>query len=190
MTFFKFLNTCLIPIFGNRGEDQWFMEYGLIDEVTFIIIAIFSGEILRVLLYPPFLAKWIFRTFEARKGIKSEITQREANWLFENDEAYLGKNMSVMLVFSFTVLFYSPIAPGITIIGIVSTFVLFWVSKVIILRRSVVKKQIDGALLIEAIMILKLCALVHAATNIIFLGAVFDSVKAPSVVGLCVAALF
>lgn len=186
MTIAKFLNTCIIPFFGNPYESQWFIEDGLSGEVATVVIAVFAGEILRIIFYPKFVIKWIVRKYEASKRDKSDITQRQANMLFENDEAILGKSMSVMLVFCFIILFYMPLFPGITVIGIIGSFLLYWSLKIILLRRSVVKKQIGSSLIVNAVKILKIGSFIHAITNLIFLRTVFDSYRAPSIITLIV----
>jgi hypothetical protein len=139
----KFLNTCLIPIVGYSSDEEWFGKNGLVEEVHMVIFAIIAGEILRICLYPKFVWKWIVRTIETRRGEQSNITQKEANYLYENDEASIGKSMSVMFIFLLTILFYSPIMPGITVLGIVGSSILYWVLKIVILKRNVIMRQID-----------------------------------------------
>lgn len=99
MTIFKFLCICLIPLLGNSSEDFWFQENGLIEEVTFVVIAIFCVEIIKILLFPSYLVKLIIRNWEKRKGEKSDITQLQANEVFQNDHIMLGTSLSTMIVF-------------------------------------------------------------------------------------------
>jgi hypothetical protein len=99
ITIAKFFNTCLIPLVGNPREENWFVEYGLTGEVYTLIVAVFFGEILRVVFYPKFIIKWVVRTYETSKGENSDITQREANMLYENDDVVFGKHLSVILAY-------------------------------------------------------------------------------------------
>ena len=70
------------------------------------------GEIARVIFNFGYIIKLIQRKIEQRKGEKSLMTQRNANILFENDVTVVGKTMSVVLVFAFTILFYFSVIPG------------------------------------------------------------------------------
>ena len=70
------------------------------------------GEIVRVIFNFGYIIKLIQRKIEQRKGDKSLMTQRNANTLFENDVTVVGKTMSVVLVFTFTILFYFSVIPG------------------------------------------------------------------------------
>lgn len=190
MTLFKFLSTCVIPLAGNSNENTWFAEHGLIEEVTFVVITIFTAEILRVALFPLYLAKFVVRYWEERKGEKSDITQKEANYLFDNDKIMLGTSMSVMLVFAFVILFYIPLMPGLNFIGVVGVISLYWTLKIVILRRNVVRKQLDGKLLIHSVGILKLTAFIYAFLNLWSFYKVFHRVDTPSLMGIVIASLF
>ena len=186
----KFLNTCLIPIVGYTSDDLWFAENGLIEEVNMVVVAIFAGELFRIILYPKIVWKYIVRIYETRKGDQSDMTQKDANHLYENDEASIGKSMSVMFVFYLTILFYSPIMPMITLIGIIGSTLLYWVLKVVILRRNVIMRQIDSKLVINTSRILKIGILTYALTNLIFLSSLFKEAYPPSIIGLIVAIMF
>jgi hypothetical protein len=79
LTLIKFLNTCAIPLAGYNEDDDIFKNNGLIEEITIVIIAVFIGEIIRVWLYPKYLARLVIRKWEMRKGDRTDMTQKEAN---------------------------------------------------------------------------------------------------------------
>lgn len=153
-------------------------------------MAIIAGEIFRICLYPKFVWKWIVRTIETRRGEQSDITQKEANYLYENDEASIGKSMSVMFIFLLTILFYSPIMPGITVLGIIGSSILYWVLKIVILKRNVIMRQIDWKLVINTSRILKIGIFTNALTNLIFLSSLFSFASPPSIITLIVSITF
>lgn len=95
-----------------------------------------------------------------------------------------------MLVICFSVVFYAPIIPAITIVGIITGIIMYWVLKIVILRRNAVKKQVDSKLLIYAVRILKLGILLNAAASFGFLWAVFDEFSYPTLVGLIIAIIY
>ena len=99
MSLLKFLNTCLIPLLGNTSDSKWFDKHGLVEEVTFVVIFMNLGEIFRIIFHWEFVMKIILRTIEKRKGEKSMITQKHANYLYENDSTEMSKTLSILLVF-------------------------------------------------------------------------------------------
>jgi hypothetical protein len=186
----KTLNTCMIPLLGNPDDDEWFKDHGLVEEVIFIVFILVIGEAAKLIFNVPFMIKYIFRNLERRKGVQSELTQRQANILFENDEVKLYNNVSLMLVFSFTILFFSPVIPGLTIIGIGGTVLLYILQKVVILRRKIVRRQLDGKLFENGIDILQLGVVTNAITALIFFNNLLDDFSVILLINLIITGLY
>ena len=190
MALLKFLNTCLIPLIGNTNEASWFENHGLVEEVFFVIIFLSIGEIIRVVFNIDFLFKFMLRTIEKWKGEKSEITQRQANILFENDETELWKTMSVILVFVFTLNFYSSIMPGLTIFGIIGWILVYWVLKIIFTRRKISKGNINSSLIVSSSSSLAIGVLANTIMGFIFLQKLTNRFSVPMLLSLIISILF
>ena len=139
MSLLKFLTTWLVPLLGHTGHDSWFATSGLVQEMIIVIILLFVCETIRITFNPEFLIHFALRIVEKCKGENSEITQKQANWLAENEEAVFNKTLSIIIVFWFTIMFYLPIIPGLSFIGIIGSFTFYWALKILILRRIAVK---------------------------------------------------
>ena len=139
MSLLKFLNNWLVPLLGNNSRSQWFAAKGLVQQIIILVIMLFIWEIIRIWFNPEFLLHFALRTLETCKGEKSEITQKQANWMFENEEAVLNKTMSIIIVFWLTIIFYLPIIPGLSIVGVFGMLSFYWILKYLILRRMAIK---------------------------------------------------
>lgn len=151
LTFLKVMNTVLVTYVGNNKDSEWFRSHGLIEEVIFVVFFMNAGEIFRVIFNMEYLRKCILRKIESKKGDKSILTQRQANILYENDAIVVGKTMSVILVFTFTILFYSVIIPGLSIFGIFGAISINWILRILILRRKIVKLSINSKLFLHSV---------------------------------------
>ncbi len=139
MSLLKFLTTWLVPLLGHISHDSWFATSGLVQEMIVVIILLFVWETIRITFNPEFLIHFALRIVEKCKGENSEITQIQANWLAENEEAVFNKTLSIIIVFWFTIMFYLPIIPGLSFIGIIGSFTFYWALKILILRRIAIK---------------------------------------------------
>jgi hypothetical protein len=190
MTMLKYLGAILIPFLGNSSRNVWFENHGLVEEVTFIVIVLNVGEGIRIIFYWKFFLIWALRKYETWKGEKSEITQKQANYLYENDPIEMGKIMSVTLVFTLTILFFSPIIPGLWIFGIIGSIYLYWVLKFLIIRRKIVKYQMNAKLLVTISRALKLGILTNAIMSFIFYNSLLEYFSLISLFQLIGAILF
>lgn len=136
----KLSNTCIVPLASHINNIQnWSKEHGLIEEVTFLIIFMSIGEILRVIFNILYFLKIAQRKLISYKGQSSTATQLQANEAFENEEIEIYMTLSVVLVFVFSILFFAPIIPGLSIFGIIGSITIYWVYKALILRRLSIK---------------------------------------------------
>lgn len=190
MSLLKFLNTCLVPLIGNLYSDNWFENHGLVEEVFFVVIFMAIGEQIRVIFNIDYMFKFLLRNIEKWKGEKSEITQRQANILFENDETELSKTMSVILMFVFTVLFYWSIIPGLSIFGIINVILTYWVLKVVIIRRKISKGNINADLFTSWSNALSIGVLANAIMGLIFFKKLTNKFSIPLLLSLIISVLF
>jgi len=80
--------------------------------------------------------------------------------------------------------------PGITLVGIIGMAIMYWVIKIVILRRNVIKKQIDGSLLINTMGLLKFGVFMFGLMNYYFLDSVFDRTLYFSYITLIISIFF
>lgn len=190
MSLLKFLNTWLIPLIGNISSVNWFDNHGLVEEVFFVIIFMAISELIRIIFNIDFMFKFLLRNIEKWKGKSSEITQRQANILFENDETELCKTMSVILMFVFTLLFYSSIIPGLAIFGIVCSVLTYWVLKVVLVRRKISKGNINADLFISWSNALAIGVLANAIMGFIFFERLTNQFSVSLILSLIISILF
>lgn len=99
MALLEFLNICLIPLLGHNGDDRIFEDQGLVQEVSVVIVLMNLSEIFRVIFHPQYLLHLALRALVWLKRKNLNITQKKANWIFENEESKIGKTMSSLLIF-------------------------------------------------------------------------------------------
>lgn len=187
MSLLKFLNTCLIPLIGNSSNSNWFDKHGLVEEVSFIVILLSISEMIRIIFHWEYVVKWILRTYQRRKGEKSEITQRQANYLYENDPAAMSKTLSIVYVFFFTILFFAPLIPGLTLFGILGSIFLYWTLKILMLRRKIVKRKLGAKVIIRTTEAIKFGILANAILAYIFFEKLIKTRRTPVLVSLILA---
>jgi len=141
---------------SNPDEKQWFERNGFVSEILIIVIILNLAEIFRVTFNIIYIYKRVLRWYCKRKGERAEITQKMANSLYENDPTDFSKTLGVICVFVLSILFYSPIVPGLTIYGIIGSLQLYFVLKFLIIRRKVILKNISANLVVKASEIFRL----------------------------------
>lgn len=97
-----------------------------------------------------------------------------ANSLYENDPTDLSKTLGVICVFVLSILFYSPIVPGLTLFGIFGSLALFWVLKILIIRRKIIRKNISANLVIRSAEIFRLAVLGNSICSYFFFSRLVD----------------
>jgi len=190
MTLLKFLTSFLLPLLSYSSEDQWFEQNGLINEVTIIVFLLSFGEAFRLMVNWGFIFKLIIRKYEERKAEDSEITQKKANELEENDPIEIGKTMSIILVFTFNILFFAPIIPGLVIIGIIGIIVLYWVMKYLMISRQIVKYALSSKLVITATEFIKVGILANAIMAFYFYSRLLNRLSIPATIQLTISLIF
>jgi hypothetical protein len=95
-----------------------------------------------------------------------------------------------MLVFCFTILFFAPLSPILTVIGIIGSILLLASFKVIWLKRNVVKHQIDYKLVLYTSRILKIGVFAFGLSNMIFFAILLETFSVPSILTFIQSTLF
>ncbi|CAI2371715.1 unnamed protein product [Moneuplotes crassus] len=135
LTFAIFANTGIIPLFVNFSKDNWFTPSGLCTDISFNILALcLIGPILYI-FDPVYINKLIKKKLEMRKGIRSKMTQRQVNELFEGEEFDIAQRYSVTLSLAMIVMLYMTINPFISGVAILGCIFQYWVTKIMLLRR-------------------------------------------------------
>lgn len=191
LSLLTFLNTCLIPLLSARSRSSWFEKDGLVQEVSVIVIIMNLSEIGRMIFHPQFLLHLALKVLlQCKKKHKLTITQKQANWIFENEEVKMGKTMSCILIFWLTILFYCPIIPGLTIFGIFGSILMYWVMKYLILRRMSIKMSMSSMLLMRATQVIKFGVLFNAIMGFIFFNILLNRISIPCLLSLIAAGFF
>jgi hypothetical protein len=190
LSILKFLNACLIPLLSNSVDDDWFEPQGLVEEIIFIVIFMVIGELFRLLVHWGFLIKWIIRNYERRKGEDSEITQKRANELYENDPIEMASTFTMIFVLFFTVTFFSPIIPGLSLLGLIGSIGVYWILKFTILRRKIIKYALNGKFITRVSEGIKVGILLNAILAYVFFDKIFGRDSTANMIQLIIAAIF
>lgn len=142
LSFTRFINTGIIPFVVHFKTESWFKTSGLTTDIFVITLAISFLAPLIDVLEPSWIFKKTFFWKEARKGVKSKLTQRQANRLCEATsidlaQFYSDTNLLLMVCF-----FYVSLIPLISIICIFGVIYQYWIEKYLLLRRYKVPEQI------------------------------------------------
>jgi hypothetical protein len=100
--------------------------------------------ILNPLMYffsPFYVLKIIKRKLAFKEENNINITQREANLLYENPPLDMAGRYANTNKLLFTSFFYVPILPAVAFIGFFGAFISYWVDKYLLLRRHKVPEN-------------------------------------------------
>ena len=186
----KFLNACLIPLLSNPNSNDWFKPHGLVSEIVLIIILLNLSEVFRLIFNIGFLYRWALRKFFEKKGDKWELTQKQANYLFQNDPTDFSKTLGVIIVFVLTILFYTPLVPGLTVYGIFGSILLYLVLKILIVRRKIILKNISANLVVRASHGFKMGVLANSIWGYFFFNRVLENESTLLSINLILGILF
>lgn len=174
----------------NTSSSDWFEDHGLMEEITFVVIFMNVGEAFRIVFHWEYVMKIILRTYFSRQKENCELTQRQANGLYENDPAVMSKTLSVILVFIFTILFFAPLVPGLTIFGIVGSLAMYWVLKFLIIRRKSIKRNISASLILRVSGVLKFGVLANSICGYFFFSSLLNHRSVPLLLNFIIGILF
>ena len=175
LSLLEFLNICLIPLLGKTASSKWFESDGLVQEVTVIIILMNVSEIVRMIFNPQYILHQFLKAVVWCRRSNLEISQKQANWIYETDQAHIAKTLSTILIFWFSILFYSPLIPGLIVFGVIGSIVMYITLRTIILRRMAIKKSISAKLLESPVDLLKIAILFNSIMAFIFFTVLFGS---------------
>lgn len=167
-----------------------FLNNGLVQQVIILVVMLFICETIRIIFNPEFLLHFALRTIEKFKGEKSEATQMQANWMFENEEAVFNKTISIIIVFWLTIMFYLPLIPGLSFVGIVGMVTFYWILKVLILRRMAIKKAVSAKMIMNASSLMKFVVLSNAIMAFLFFNFLLSRISIPAIISLVVSSIF
>ena len=146
LLFARFTNTAIVPILVSRSFSDWQREGGLVGDIFYLMLSLAFVDPIMYLINANNLIKRFKRFLERRKGANSQLTQAQANELFEGprvDMANLLSNTANMLL---TAIFYAPLIPITIPIALVGMCFSYWVDKFNLFRIHRVPEMINGVL--------------------------------------------
>ena len=110
--------------------------------------------------------------------------------MFENEEAVFNKTISIIIVFCLTIIFYLPLIPGLSVIGIFGMVAFYWILKVLVLRRMAIKKSVSAKMLINASSNMKFVVLSNAIMAFLFFNILLQRISIPAIISLIISSIF
>mmetsp|Transcript_17258 Transcript_17258/g.17194 ORF Transcript_17258/g.17194 Transcript_17258/m.17194 type:complete len:350 (-) Transcript_17258:25-1074(-) len=166
------LNSVAILIWVNSAKiDDWFLPYGLVNDVLFLLIVSGISSPLTYIFSPLYLYKVHKRRQVkklARKGIIG-ITQIQANKLWENPEVDMAQRYANILVTLIICFIFAPLFPLCFLIGFISVFLQYWTDKLMLLRRHSRPRNFGKGMSDNMLKWIPLFILAYSASNCIFL---------------------
>jgi hypothetical protein len=141
-----FINSALLPLSINLDTEDWFTNNGLAMTIFYNTLSVSFVSTLLYLFNIGYLLKKIKICLEKRKGVNSKLTQRQANELFEGPKVDMAMLYSRTGMLYLLICFYTPMIPGIAMIGVLGIFLQYWVEKYLLLRRHKVPEAMGSAM--------------------------------------------
>lgn len=163
-----FLNSACIYILVALSTNTFFGSNGLIYNIFSVF---FSNLILQPIFFllSPFYLYKIYKQRKLKKNPNAyQITQKQANKIFEGDKFEITvcySNVLNVMIFS---AFYAPLLPMTLVLGIITLIVFYWTFKYILLRRCCIPFFLGKEIGYEAIEIMEFVPLFLAVGDIFF----------------------
>ena len=140
-------------------------EYRVIEVETIMFFLNSFFVPLFWLIHPFYLAKRLQQYF---KFGKKYLPQSEANELMEYAEYDMGKRYAEVIEVMWFTFLYATLIPLGTLISCAGLMLYYWVDKYNLLRRSAIKTEVSGRLVIESMNLLDLTLLLLPLGSILF----------------------
>lgn len=111
---------------------------GLVNDISFILIFnIIIGPLLNIVNM-----EWLYKIWKRKRiikqGSKCMMTQKEANTVFEGDDFDMSERYALYIKTVLISIFFLPIMPISSILGIFATLLTFWIDKYLLYFRHTV----------------------------------------------------
>jgi hypothetical protein len=145
LTFVMFLNSCFIPMLmhGLISKNEFFENVSR-DIYSLTLSMCFVDPIFQILSISWYW-KRIKMSSEKRKGDNSNLSQNEANKLFEGNELYISEKYANTILLYLIVCFFSYPIPMIPVVAFFGSIFQYLVEKYIFLRRHKIPEQLGPA---------------------------------------------
>lgn len=121
------------------------------------------------------------------QGENSLMTQKEANQLFEDFACDFAEKYSCLIKSMFVAALYAPILPMALVWTIIGNFLMYYVDKYNILRRSSIGKSLGATLALEMTEVLEWFLIIFGVSNFFFNTLFFGEVSLFEISGLLLA---
>ena len=168
LTIAMFINTAIIPMFVNFGKENWFDRGGLMEDIFYNT---FSVSIISPLLYlidPGYMIKKIRMCREEKLGDESNLTQRQANKLFEGPPLDMAQRYAdTMLLYCIVYLYLFPL-PIISVLGVIGSMLQYWIEKWALVKRHKSPEEIGKTMVEVFYRMLPLFCLLYSISIFVF----------------------
>ena len=167
----QFFNTGLIIVFVNwiiyreeLREIIW-SEKGLVTDVWFILLGnLFVGPAANF-FNPDWLLKLLKRHLIKKQGKNCKLTQKEANEAFEGDEFDMAERYSVQVRTMMISIFFMPMIPASSLMGVFAVFLTYWVDKYLIVKRQSIPSATSPTIAFNMFHFFDLTLMIYAVRN-------------------------
>ena len=120
---------------GDNFQNVIWSDEGLLTDVWFILLGnMFVGPLVFT-LDPDFLYKLYMRRKIIKEGMDCKLTQKEAHGYFEGDAFDMAERYSIYVTTLMLCVFFMRLIPISTVVGAISSTLMYWVDKYLILNR-------------------------------------------------------
>ena len=141
-----FINSALLPFFNNLDSEYWFTNNGLAMTIFYNSVSVAFVSTIMYFFNIGYVIKRLRICWEIRKGAESKMTQRQANELFEGPKVDMAMLYARTGMLYLLICFYTPLVPGIAIVGAIGIFLQYWIEKYLLLRRHRVPEAMGSAM--------------------------------------------
>jgi hypothetical protein len=147
LTIVLFINSCMIPMLLNwiiAEEGKYFVRVAS-DIYSLTVSLSFYEPVLQLLSTTWLVKKWRIRR-ELKRGEKSILSQRQANFLFEGVEFLIAERYAKTMLLFLIVCFFSYPIPLIPFVAFGGSVFQYMVDKYLLLRRCKVPEQMGPSI--------------------------------------------
>lgn len=173
---------------SNDKYTSLFSISGLVQNQMNVFIANAIVPVIIQLINIPYRVKKIKQHF-AKRDNGNNLTQEEANLLFENPPFEIAEKYGAILYILFMTAFYAPIMPVCLLFSILALSFYYVCDKYILLNQCTVKRSLNFQLSVEMTEMLEFYIPIFSITQALFIYLIEDSLNILSLVALGIGVL-
>jgi hypothetical protein len=172
--FMRFMTSSICYLLVHKNAYDYYVGANLVYDITMVLFFLAANPIIMLFCDIDVMYKKYRRWVEQGKGDDSNLTQKEANMLYEGSPIDVENNLSNYLNLILTCLFYSPILPHAIPIAFIGSLLNYIVTKFMLVNFHKQPEELSDLLVVFFVNVLPFAAVVWTGAYLFFLNQTVD----------------